>query len=60
MINLFACYYLRVGALGGLGGGDGVLVKGREGKEGKEGKAGKEKVNGFGLGLIGLNVVNGG
>ena len=50
---------LRVGALTGLGGGEGVLVKGREGKEGKEGKAGKEKVNGFGL-VIGLKVVNGG
>ena len=53
---------LRVGARGGLGGGEGVLVKGREGnKEGKEGKdkEGKEKVNGFGL-VIGLKVVNGG
>ena len=50
---------LRVGALTGLGGGEGVLVKGREGKEGKEGKAGKEKVNGFVL-VIGLKVVNGG
>ena len=47
---------LRVGALTGLGGGEGVLVKGREGKEGKEGK---ENVNGFGL-VIGLKVVNGG
>ena len=47
---------LRVGALGGLGGGEGVLVKGREGKEGKEGN---ENVNGFGL-VTGLKVVNGG
>ena len=50
---------LRVGALGGLGGGEGVLVKGREGKEGKEGSKGKENVNGFGL-VTGLKVVNGG
>ena len=54
----YDCYGdLRVGALGGLGGGEGVLVKGSEGKEGKDGK---EKVNGFGPVVIGLNVVNGG
>ena len=51
--------YLRVGARGGLGGGEGVLVKGREGNEGNEGNEGREKVNGFGL-VIGLKVVNGG
>ena len=50
---------LRVGARGGLGGGEGVLVKGREGNEGKEGKEGNENVNGFGL-VTGLKVVNGG
>lgn len=42
-----------MGARGGLGGGEGVLVKGREGK------AGKEKLNGFEF-VSGLKVVNGG
>ena len=51
---------LRVGALGGLGGGEGVLVKGSEGNEGKDGKEGNEKVNGLEPVVIGLKVVNGG
>lgn len=55
-LDLFLKSDLRVGARGGLGGGEGVLVKGREGKEGK---AGKEKLNGFEF-VSGLKVVNGG
>ena len=52
-------FHLCVGALGGRGGGEGVLVKGREGNAGKDGSEGKEKEMGLPLG-IGLNVVNGG
>ena len=52
-------FHLCVGALGGRGGGEGVLVKGREGNDGKDGSEGKEKEMGLPLG-IGLNVVNGG
>ena len=36
-------FHLCVGALGGRGGGEGVLVKGREGNAGKDGSEGKEK-----------------